>query len=75
MLQSLRAFSTKGVVGEILTMTKAILLKLLIAVTVIVAVFSWLRHELKVDDCLDRGGRWNKGQMECEFGSPSPPEG
>jgi hypothetical protein len=47
-------------------MARATLLKLVVAAAVIATVFFWLRQELKVDACLDSGGRWNSDQMECE---------
>lgn len=31
----------------------------------------WCSHEAAIDGCLDRGGRWNAEQRECEFG-PKP---
>ncbi len=28
----------------------------------------WLLYEqLKIDDCLDNGGRWNRQQASCEY--------
>jgi hypothetical protein len=41
--------------------------KLMVAIVLVVALFLWLRHELKIDRCLDQGGRWNKAQSVCEF--------
>jgi hypothetical protein len=26
----------------------------------------WLRSELRIDSCLDRGGRWDKNRQICE---------
>ena len=31
-----------------------------------VAVGLWLRDEVRIDSCLDRGGRWDKERQMCE---------
>lgn len=41
------------------------LLGLLLIVGVSCAVL-WLRHEWKIDSCLDNGGRWNYSLIVCE---------
>lgn len=33
---------------------------------ILIAVGLWLRHQLRVDSCLDRGGRWVQTQQICE---------
>ncbi len=43
------------------------LLGLLLIVGVSCAVL-WLRHEWKIDSCLDNGGRWNYSLIVCEGG-------
>lgn len=43
--------------------------KLLLGVFVLallVAVGLWLRNEVRIDSCLDRGGRWDKEGQMCE---------
>jgi hypothetical protein len=40
--------------------------RLMIAILLAVPLFLWLRHELKIDRCLDQGGRWNAPQGLCE---------
>jgi hypothetical protein len=32
----------------------------------VVGVGIWLAHELRIDSCLDRGGRWDFGRGMCE---------
>lgn len=32
-----------------------------------------MRHELAVDDCLDRGGRWDHRSDDCELPTPASP--
>lgn len=31
----------------------------------LIAALMWLRHEAKVDSCLDASGRWDNGLGEC----------
>ncbi|MCC2960952.1 hypothetical protein LK540_11010 [Massilia sp. IC2-278] len=31
----------------------------------LIAALMWMRHEAKVDSCLDAGGRWDNGLGEC----------
>jgi hypothetical protein len=40
-----------------------------IAVVAIVAGL-WISHELTIDSCLDRGGRWNGELRSCEGARP-----
>jgi hypothetical protein len=43
--------------------------KLLLAAIVLallVAVGLWLRNEVRIDSCLDRGGNWDKENLLCE---------
>lgn len=47
-------------------MKRSTLIKLVVSL-VIVGVFAmWLRHQLRIDSCLDRGGRWNSEVSICE---------
>jgi hypothetical protein len=32
----------------------------------LVAVGLWLRNEVRIDSCLDRGGRWNQDRQMCD---------
>jgi hypothetical protein len=32
----------------------------------LVSVGLWLRNEVRIDSCLDRGGRWDQEQQMCE---------
>jgi hypothetical protein len=41
----------------------------LIVLALAAAFAFWLRHELRVDDCLDLGGRWNSETSVCEGAS------
>ena len=48
--------------------------KLLIvcALFVLVLMFIfWVKKELKIDSCLDLGGRWNFQAEQCEFSEKS----
>lgn len=39
-----------------------------VVVVVLVALIGfWLYGQLKIDSCLDNGGRWNKQQSACEY--------
>ena len=35
-------------------------------IAVLVAIGLWLRNEVRIDSCLDRGGRWDKERQMCE---------
>ena len=37
-----------------------------ITLMISIALGLWLRHELKIDSCLDRGGAWNYDSAVCE---------
>jgi hypothetical protein len=47
-------------------MKRPTIVKLAIAISVIMVLAMWLRHELLIDSCLDRGGRWNSELSACE---------
>lgn len=47
-------------------MKRPTVVKLVIALIVATMLAVWLRHELRVDSCLDRGGRWNAEASACE---------
>ena len=32
----------------------------------LVAVGLWLRNEVRIDSCLDRGGRWDQERQMCD---------
>ena len=34
---------------------------------VLVAGFIWLKGEMKIDSCLDNGGRWDYENKTCEY--------
>lgn len=43
--------------------------KVITLILVALALFAlavWVGHELTVDSCLDRGGRWNRELSTCE---------
>lgn len=44
---------------------KKLLLGMLVF-SVLVAVGLWLRNEVRIDSCFDRGGRWDKEGQMCE---------
>ena len=50
-------------------MKRSTVVKLVIAIAVFVALVMWLRQELRIDSCLDRGGRWNSELLICEGAS------
>lgn len=53
-------------------MTKRAILALIV-VAFLVAAFVYLREQLRIDDCLDGGGRWDYEARACDDGtSPSP---
>ena len=41
-------------------------LKVLVILMIVILLTLWLRHEFRVDSCLDRGGRWNSVLSTCE---------
>lgn len=38
-----------------------------IALVLVVLLMLWLRTEVKIDSCLDLGGRWNYDAGKCEM--------
>lgn len=42
------------------------LLCILVACMASIAVVKWGMHEMRLDRCLDNGGRWNAGSATCE---------
>jgi hypothetical protein len=34
------------------------------------AIISWVWREVKIDACLDNGGRWNSEKLRCEGAAP-----
>ena len=42
------------------------LLKWIIGLTVVGLISWWLYRELRIDSCLDQGGRWNYENSKCE---------
>ena len=36
-------------------------------IVVFVVVGIWLKAQIKIDSCLDDGGRWNYEQEKCEY--------
>ena len=38
-----------------------------LVVLLVVLVGLWLYKQLKIDSCLDDGGRWNEQQSACEY--------
>jgi hypothetical protein len=49
-----------------MTMKRSTFLKMAVVLAVVAALALWLRHELRIDSCLDRGGRWNNELSACE---------
>ena len=41
------------------------ILAVILALGVILSV-AWIRGQIKIDSCLDNGGRWNYEQKVCE---------
>lgn len=41
------------------------LLRVTVLLVLLVAVGLWLRNELGIDSCLDRGGSWDKERQMC----------
>lgn len=48
-------------------MRKRKLFILIVIITLSLFLFYKIFFFLKVDDCLDKGGSWNKEKCECEF--------
>ena len=42
------------------------LLCIMLVVAVAMALAAWVSDELKIDRCLDNGGRWNTEVAACE---------
>jgi len=38
----------------------------LLGAAAVLAAYPWLERQVLVDRCLDNGGRWNAGGMQCE---------
>lgn len=47
-------------------MKRSTLIKLAIALVIVGVLVMWFRHQLRIDSCLDRGGRWNSELSTCE---------
>ncbi|MET0859029.1 MAG: hypothetical protein ABWY27_19940 [Telluria sp.] len=47
-------------------MKKSKILAFVLGVLVISGIGIWVVREMRVDSCLDRGGRWNAGNSACE---------
>jgi hypothetical protein len=41
-------------------------LKVLAVLLAVIALACWIRRELKIDSCLDLGGRWDYQDSVCE---------
>jgi hypothetical protein len=41
-------------------------LVVVLVVAVVAVVGVWFAREMKIDSCLDRGGRWNYSLGQCE---------
>ena len=52
-------------------MKRSTLIKLAVFLVIAVALGIWFLHELRVDSCLDRGGRWNNDLLTCEGATES----
>jgi hypothetical protein len=39
---------------------------IVVALLAVVILCLWARQELRIDSCLDRGGRWNSVTSACE---------
>jgi hypothetical protein len=37
-----------------------------VALASMAALALWFHHEIRVDSCLDRGGRWDHGRRACD---------
>lgn len=42
---------------------------LVLLAAVVIAVGMWIKREVSIDSCLDRGGRWNYEAAVCEGAS------
>jgi hypothetical protein len=45
------------------------LLRRAFLLTLLVVLGLWLRNEVRIDSCLDHGGRWDKDQRICQGAS------
>lgn len=46
---------------------------LILVIIFVLVVFSvWMRAQLRIDSCLDNGGRWNSIQEVCDMASSEP---
>jgi hypothetical protein len=41
----------------------------LVVVVLLAAAFFYLREQLRIDDCLDGGGRWDYAAKTCDGGT------
>jgi hypothetical protein len=39
---------------------------IVLAVSCFLVVYPWAEREIMIDKCLDGGGRWNAGGLQCE---------
>jgi len=42
------------------------LLSFMFLLALLVLFVLWLRNEVRIDSCLDRGGRWDDSKQLCE---------
>jgi hypothetical protein len=47
-------------------MNKSRIIVLILGLLVSAGLGTWVAHEMRVDSCLDRGGRWNTEGAKCE---------
>ncbi len=55
-----------------MTVSRRVLLVVVLAACALWTVL-WLRDFIRVDVCLDNGGRWNYERGTCEHGSSATP--
>ena len=58
-------FAAFRIVREVPTLSR-ITIGLVVA-AVVLAVIPSINHFIKVDRCLDSGGRWNNEGLQCEY--------
>jgi hypothetical protein len=49
-------------------MRKKKFILLIIIILLCIPVYLWIKRQLEIDSCLDKGGRWNyeSGKCECQ---------
>jgi len=55
---------TKSVLAANMQIKKLLSFMFLLALLVLFVL--WLRNEVRIDSCLDRGGRWDDSKQLCE---------